>query len=38
MWIVCAILANVISPWIDNDTANDTYKDFLKTIKGNTKF
>ena len=37
MWTVCAILGNVISPWIVNDTTNETYNDFLKNIKENAE-
>ena len=40
MWTVYIILDNIISPWIVNDTANETQKGFLENanIKENAKF
>ena len=38
MWTVYIILDNIISPWIVNDTTNETQKDFLKNVKENAKF
>ena len=32
MWEVYVILDNIISPWIINDTTNQTYKIVLKIV------